>query len=95
MPKTVFPPPADETVNVALADGIETTFTPRYRLHFSRRSDATVAVGDAIMEKIAVEISARLAEDGVAGAFTIIPTKELAYAKKVAAGNVNVNDQYL
>ena len=53
-----------------------------------------MVAGYAIMEKMAAEMAARLAEAGVAGAFTIIPTKELAYAKKVAAGNVNVNDEY-
>lgn len=94
LPKIVFPPPADETVKVAFADGIETAFTPRYRLHANRRSDPTVVAGYAIMEKMAAEMAARLAEAGVAGAFTIIPTKELAYAKKVAAGNINVNDEY-
>lgn len=94
LPRVTFPVPAEDVIEVSFPDGVITAFTPRYRLLSNRRRDPTVIAGYAIMERMAEEMASRLAEFEIAAVFTIIPTKELVYAKKVTEANIKVNETY-
>ncbi len=91
-------PPAaeitEESWQVAFSDGVKTTFTPKHRLQSNDGAFAVVREGWAIMEKVGRKISDMASEHGVALIYTIIPTKELAYKRKVDAEGMDPDPLY-
>ena len=92
-PAVRFPVPEEEQWPVRL-DGLETIFTPRYRLYANDREDPAVRAGYAIMRTLASEIHQRAREFSVTPVFTIIPTKELVYAERIEASGLDVPEAY-
>lgn len=84
---------ADEQWDVVFRDGVHAVFTPRYRLA-SNDEHPAVAAGYAIMANVAARIGELAQLKGVKVIFTIIPTKELVYARKVAAEGLDAPAQY-
>lgn len=78
---------AEEGWDAAFRDGVHTTFTPGYRLA-SNDAHPAVAAGYAIMTSAAARIAELGRANGVDVVFTVIPTKELAFAAKVAAEGI-------
>lgn len=83
LPEIQFPPPEEEWWVFHAKDGLEMAFTPRYRHLTNRREDHAVMVGYQITQKAVKEILSLGAEYGVKTLITALPSKELAYAKRV------------
>jgi tetratricopeptide (TPR) repeat protein len=82
MPEVAFPPPESEWWTAEFADGTSTTFTPRLRLG-SNNDHPAVGAGYAVMAEVARRMGTMADENNTNLVFTIIPTKELVYEKKV------------
>jgi len=94
MPKWTFPPPPSEIWNVKFRDGIKTGFSPRMRL-ITNEDHPAVHAGYAIMREVARQISLMAKPRHVQVVFTIIPTKELVYAKKVQQEGLRAPKDYV
>jgi hypothetical protein len=94
LPAIRFPPGESDGWEVQFGDGVHTVFTPGYRLASNSASD-TVTAGYSIMAEVARQIGSLAREAGVQLIFTIVPTKELVYARKVAGeANLIVRNEY-
>lgn len=93
VPKSTFPAPKEEHWPVAFKDGVKTVFTPTLRL-VSNLEHPAVQAGYKIMAEVARLIAESVADLEVKLFFTIIPTKELVYAKKVLAEGLQVPQDY-
>jgi len=69
---------------VTFSDGVRIAFTPKGRLAVNDRDSPAVRAGYAIMAQCARRMSAHAARGDTALVFTVIPTRELVYATKVA-----------
>ena len=78
---------------VTFADGVQTVFTPALRLA-SNREHPAVRAGYNIMAEVARQAGALAQQHGIRLLFTIIPTKELVYAPKVAGEQLTVPQDY-
>lgn len=83
-PQAVFPAPKEKQWPVAFKDGVKTVFTPTLRLTSNLDHPAAQA-GYKIMANVAGMIAESVANLKVKVIFTIIPTKELVFAEKVSA----------
>ena len=92
-PHSTFPAPKEEHWPVEFKDGVKTVFTPTLRL-VSNLEHPAVQAGYKIMAEVARLIAESVADLEVKLFFTIIPTKELAYAKKVLAEGLQVPQDY-
>jgi hypothetical protein len=92
-PKVVFPAPESERWAVSFQDGVSTEFTPTLRLA-SNQDHPAVKAGYEIMAGVAVQIGALAEQAGIPVAFTVIPTKELAFALKVEEEGIDVPADY-
>ncbi len=93
-PDAHFPPQEKEQWQVKFADGVQTIFVPKLRLSSNLKHKA-IDAGYEIMFKVAQ----RIAEDASASEnlniiFTIIPTKEYVYSKKVFKSGMIIDDNY-
>jgi hypothetical protein len=86
-PPVRFPAPPSDLWPVTFPDGVRTVFTPRLRLEANERVPALDA-GYEIMARAAAEIRRITAPRGVQLIFTVIPTKELVYATKIARDRI-------
>ena len=93
-PAVNFPAPPAESWPVTFGDGIETVFTPKLRLQSNDVDFAVVREGWAIMEKVGANISELAGKYNVMLVYTIIPTKELAYHRKIDAEGINPDPLY-
>ncbi|MCP5158021.1 MAG: SGNH/GDSL hydrolase family protein [Gammaproteobacteria bacterium] len=94
LPKVVFPAPESEWWRVSFKDGVSTIFTPKLR-HASNQPVPAVKAGYAGMAE-AGRLMGKMAQDHqVKLVFTIIPTKELVYAKKIALEGIDPPADYL
>jgi len=82
-PSPSFPPPASERWRVKFKDGIVTEFTPTLRLVSNNNKYDTVKTGYNIMAEVARQMTLLANPAGIHLIFTVIPTKELVYAKKI------------
>jgi len=82
-PKVTFPAPESEWWKVAFKDGVKTIFTPKLR-YASNQDHPAVQTGYAIMAETGRLMGEMAQRHPVKLVFTIIPTKELVYAAKVA-----------
>ncbi len=78
---------------VSFRDGIETVFTPQIRLK-SNADHPTVDASWKILRKTATAISDAVRDSEIRVIFTVIPTKELVYAKKISNENLNPPNDY-
>lgn len=92
-PHVVFPSPKSEWWPVIFSDGVNTTFTPALRLS-SNSEHPAVKAGYDIIGDVAKRISEMAKPFELKLIFTIIPTKELVYSKKVQQENLNAPDDY-
>ena len=81
-PRVTYPVPESDQWPVEFQDGVTAIFTPELRLA-SNQDHPAVQAGYAVMSSVAERISNQARASGVKVLFTIIPTKELVYAKKV------------
>jgi lysophospholipase L1-like esterase len=94
MPEATFPAPAEEWWEASFADGYRTLFTPRLRL-VSNMEHPAVGAGYAIMKDVGRRIATAAAAASIQVLFTVIPTKELVYARKVEAAGLEPPRDYL
>ena len=92
-PRVTYPAPAAERWGVNFGDGVRTVFTPTLRLA-SNSDHPAVQAGYEIMAAMAERIGELAVQGGVKVVFTIIPTKELVYAPRVAQEGLAVPDDY-
>ena len=85
--------PESETWDVQFKDGVHTVFTPSLRMTSNSEMPA-VRAGYDIMSSVAKRMGIQAQQKGIRLVFTIIPTKELAYAEKVAGEEIVVRDDY-
>jgi lysophospholipase L1-like esterase len=90
-PKLNYPPPEEEWWHVALENGEKTVFTPKLR-YAANEDHPAVKAGYAVMLNAARQIVREAANEKVI--FTIIPTKELAFAKRIELEEIEMNDDY-
>ena len=85
--------PESEKWDVQFKDGVRTVFTPLLRM--TSNSDLpTVHAGYDIMSAVAIRMGNQAQHQGIQLVFTIIPTKELVYAEKVAGDAIALRDDY-
>lgn len=93
VPQVTFPAPESEWWPVTFKDGTTTIFTPKLR-HASNQNHPAVRAGYAIMAETGRLMGELARKHQVKLIFTIIPTKELAYAAKIAAEGMNPPPDY-
>ena len=87
--------PENAEWNVTFSDGSEIIFTPAYRHLANRRDSPAVNAGYEIMGKIARKMAGIAKSAQISLVFTIIPTKELAFKKKIMLDNIRPRSDYL
>ncbi|GAB4337915.1 MAG: hypothetical protein Kow0089_09510 [Desulfobulbaceae bacterium] len=92
-PKVEFPPPESDQWRVTFSDDITTTFAPKLRLT-SNLDHPAPETGWKILALVAKKISELAATSNVQVVYTIIPTKELVYADKIAAEGIAAPEEY-
>jgi len=94
MPHGIFPPPEDEWWKVDFSDGVTTIFTSALRLG-SNNDHPAVHAGYQIMAEVGRRLGEMAREQQIFLVFTVIPTKELVYEKKVNREELNPPPDYL
>lgn len=92
-PKKAFPAPEDQRWTVEFKDGVKTVFTPTLRLA-SNSDHPAVQAGYKIMAEFSRLIAEAAVDNNIKVIFTIIPTKELAYAQKVKTEGLQAPEDY-
>jgi len=92
-PALVFPAPESEKWPVTFSGGVQTVFTPKLRLA-SNLDVPAVRAGYAIMKAAARMIAARAVKGGARPVFTIIPTKELVFRKRIETEGIQPPEDY-
>lgn len=92
-PEVKWPPPRDELEFITLANGQRVGFTPKLR-HVSNMKHPAVTVAYEIMVAMAQEIGKVARQEGIPVIFTIIPTKELAFSKRIHADGIKMSQAY-
>ncbi len=92
-PKVTFPAPESEWWKVAFKDGVKTIFTPKLR-YAANQDHPAVRAGYAMMAETGRLMEEMARRHPVKLVFTIIPTKELAYAAKVAQEELEASADY-
>ena len=94
LPNITIPIPKSETWNVQFQDGSTMGFTPRFRYYANDPASASVKAGYAIMEKTAHLMDEAVKGNRVRLIFTIVPTKELVYAKRIEQEGISPPQDY-
>ena len=93
-PDSHFPPPASEQWQVKFEDGVETVFVPSLR-RSSNLPHKAIDAGYEIMLRVAGKIAEEAsADEKLDVVFTIIPTKEFVYSKKVFSSDMQIDPEY-
>jgi len=92
-PSVNFPPPKEETFEVIFDDGVKTVFSPELRL-VSNMKHPAIDEAYRMIAKIALEMNKLSNKFGAEIFFTIIPTKELVYEKKIKKHQIKVTKAY-
>lgn len=92
-PKVIFPPPKSDCRMIKFSDGTSTVFTPKLR-HSSNQDHPTVHAGYNIMAQVARQIFQSASKSNIKIIFTIIPTKELVYARKIETQGIKPPNDY-
>jgi len=91
--KWAWPPSENDLIKVTFSDGLKMAFTPGVRLK-SNIDHPVVHAGYQIMKDVVARITAEATGLGIQPVFTIIPTKEFAYSKKIKQENIEVSEDY-
>jgi lysophospholipase L1-like esterase len=94
MPHWQFPPPREDAWQVQFKDGSKTIFTPKLRWYSNDPSSAPVRAGYQIMQNVARIIAREAGESKVALLFTIVPTKELVFLKRLQQERIELREDY-
>lgn len=92
--KGVFPVPESQWLPVTFKDGTKTIFTPAHR-SVSNMDHPSVKAGYEIMARVAEHIQNVTTKLNIQLVFTIIPTKELVFAKKVSKDQIDIRQDYI
>jgi hypothetical protein len=92
-PHVDFPAPESEWWPVTFSDTVKTVFTPELRLAANREHPA-VAAGYEIMARVMERIMEMSRDLEVSVVTTIIPTKELVYARRVEGEGIDAPASY-
>ncbi len=93
LPKIQYPPQQKDWWPVQFKDGIKTIFTPKLRLAANKDHPA-IKAGYQLMARSAKEISSLLKNVPTQLVFTIIPTKETVYYKKIKQDGIRLPKAY-
>jgi lysophospholipase L1-like esterase len=93
LPRVEYPPPKSDWWTAKFHDGSKVIFTPAFRLA-SNQDHPAVEAGYRIMADTAQVISELAADLPVQVVFTVIPTKEYAYAKRIASEGITPSPAY-
>lgn len=93
-PPSAWPPRKADAWNAVFPDGLKLTFTPRSRLSANDRAYPGTAEGYRILAETGRRIARAAVAAGVKPVFTILPTKELAYATRVARDGLAAPEDY-
>ncbi len=92
-PRARFPAPENEKWRVVFDDGVQTVMTPHLR--YACNSDHPgVRAGYAVLVNVAEQIARMCADAQVKTVFTMIPTKEPAFAKRVENNGIDPDPKY-
>lgn len=94
LPAIKFPPPKDQHWPVEFSDGTGTIFTPAHRLAANALDSKVVTAGYEIMSRTAKEIAALAERANTKLIFTIIPSKELVYYRKIKQHVAEIDPVY-
>jgi lysophospholipase L1-like esterase len=92
-PSYKFPAPPQEQWNVQFKDGVQMTFSPKLRL-ITNSNNPAVKAGYDIMFNVARLIAEVANQFDIKVVYTIIPTAELVYAKKIEAEGLEQHKAY-
>ena len=92
-PKVHYPPKKKEQWTVRFSDGVKTVMTPHLR-YASNSDHLAVRAGYAVMAEVAARITEMAKKTKTKTVFTFIPTKELAFAVKVAGDKIKQDKTY-
>jgi hypothetical protein len=92
-PALQLPIPESSYWKVEFKDGTKTVFVPDYR-HLSNSQHPAVQAGYNIMGNIAQKIGELALQAKIQLVFTIIPTKELVYKKKLIKEDIMLRSDY-
>jgi len=95
LPEIVYPPPTSELLPVLYDDGTGSIFTPEYRYISNQFDNVVVRAAYLIMAGTAVKMRDIAVKNNIEIYFTIIPTKELVYAKKTALNNFKIPERVI
>lgn len=84
----------EDSWKATFKDGLESRFMPGKRLAANDSDYPAVRAGYAIMAKVARRIMTMATEHEITVVFTVIPTRELVYAKKVESDKLIAPEQY-
>jgi lysophospholipase L1-like esterase len=93
-PQFHVPSDPDDLLDVKFSDGVTTVFTPGYRLSANDRSEPSVLAGYDIMARTAVLMAEKASSSGVKIVFTIIPTKEMVYSRKIDVEGISLGEEF-
>jgi lysophospholipase L1-like esterase len=93
-PAVNWPPQPDEMWSCTFGDGSKTTFTPELRLASNLPSHPAVEAGWEILSIVAQRMAAIVIEAGAVPLMTVIPTKELVYARRIQEENIQASAMF-
>lgn len=93
-PAVIFPPPESDSWKARFKDGFETVFTPKLRHTSNDRDHPAVRAGWSILATVASRLSTEASKKDIKLVFTIVPTKELVYARKVSSDDLAPPEDY-
>jgi lysophospholipase L1-like esterase len=80
--------------DLTFPDKVHLVFTPKLRVISNDNTQPAVKAGYGIMAEVARLIAGRATEKDIKAVFTIIPTKELVYSRKVALSGIAAYQPY-
>jgi lysophospholipase L1-like esterase len=94
-PGRAFPPEPEDLWTASFKDGSKVTFSPKHRLSSNDTAYPAVRAGYEIMGDVIRRSVAFTQHRGISIVFTVIPTKELAYALRVQREGIRADKDYL
>lgn len=93
LPKAEFPAPADKQWMVKFPDGTSTIFTPELR-DASNKKVKSIDIAYEIMINVSRKIKELADRRGIKIFYTIIPTKEYVYSRKIKQNGIDMDASY-
>jgi lysophospholipase L1-like esterase len=93
-PPIAWPAPPSDQWAVRFKDGSRTVFTPKLRLSSNLPDHVAIKTAWRILQEVAARITTHARDAKVPVLFTVIPTKELVHAQRIAAEGIEATDDY-